>query len=124
MARVLLIEPDVVLGKTYSQALEYDGHNVWLHQVAGEAIQALDTLQIDAIIIELQLTRHNGLEFLYELRSYADWQTIPVIIHSFVEPEKIKNTLTYSELGVAECLYKPRTTLAQLSKAVDTVLVT
>ncbi len=121
MAHILLLEPDTALGQTYQQALEHQGHHVWLYQVAGDAIQALDSLQIDAIVLELQLTRHNGLEFLYELRSYADWQDIPVIIHSFVMPDKIQNALTFKELGVAECLYKPRTTLAQLTGTVDAI---
>lgn len=122
MAGVLLLEPDPVLGDVYRQLLELRGYTVYWQQSADEAIQAMDELEVSLALVELQLAGHNGLEFLYELRSYADWQDVPVVIHSMVPPEKVENTLTYRQLNITEYLYKPTTTLASLNQAVEAAL--
>jgi len=67
--------------------------------------------------LELQLASHNGIEFLYELRSYNDWQSIPVIIHSLVPATAFTNIAP--ELGVVSYLYKPTTTLKKLCTSVS-----
>lgn len=123
MARILLLEPDRILGKTYVAALEHAGHSVVWQRSAAAAIQALDEQPADAVVVELQVPRHNGLEFLYELRSYSDWQNIPVVVHSHVGVEKLQHAITYSELNISEYLYKPKTTLSQLMNAVNSVAV-
>ncbi|HEY5442044.1 MAG TPA: response regulator [Candidatus Saccharimonadales bacterium] len=116
MPRILLIEPDRRLGETYTQALTADGHQVVTVPGAQAAITAADAARPDIVIIELQLVEHSGIEFLYEFRSYIDWQTIPVIIHSQVPPAEFSDSrqLLETELGVHTYLYKPRTSLRQL----------
>jgi DNA-binding response OmpR family regulator len=120
MARVLLIEPDRLLAGTYAEALTVAGHKVVACAGAQAAILAADQKRPDAIILELQLIEHSGLEFLYELRSYPEWQNIPVIIQSGVPPTEFSDggSLLESELNVKTYLYKPRTSLRQLLKTV------
>jgi DNA-binding response OmpR family regulator len=120
---VLLLEPDMVLGEVYSRALEAAGHRVDWQRTAATAVQALDGQAADVIIAELQIPVHNGMEFLYELRSYGDWRDIPVIIHSLLFPERVVKGLTYQELGIAQYLYKPQTTLSDLTAAVSATVV-
>lgn len=120
---ILLIEPDRLLAHSYSRALETAGHSV-AHAVSAQAaVHQADQKQPDAVLLELQLPRHNGVEFLYEFRSYPEWLHIPIVIHSFVPPTELNNAATLQyELGVAKVLYKPATTLAQLVAAVSNIV--
>lgn len=121
MADILLIEPDRVLADTYLQALAADGHSVGVCASAQAGVLVADQLRPDLIILELQLTAHSGIEFLYEFRSYPDWQAVPVIVHSQVPPGEFTNSwqLLKNELGVVTYLYKPHTSLAELVEAVN-----
>ena len=117
--KVLLIEPDKRLAEIYAKALEVKGHIVRHASSAQSAIHQSETDVPDLIILEPQLAEHDGVEFLYELRSYTDWQTVPVIIHSFIQPEILRLSATVlDKLAVIDCLYKPQTSLQQLLRAV------
>ncbi len=121
MPNILLIEPDRRLTETYRRALEAAGHAVTTANGAQAAIMAADAAKPDLVILELQLIEHSGIEFLYEFRSYLDWQAIPVIIQSQVPPGEFNDNrqLLAQELGVKAYLYKPHTTLRQLLAQVD-----
>lgn len=122
---ILLIEPNRLLAAAYRRALEKTGHAVTWQQTAQAAISAADTQKPDVIVLELQLVGHSGVEFLYELRSYTDWQTIPVIVHSFVPEENlVLQRGQLKQLGIAAIFYKPTTTLNQLVRAVNEMPVT
>lgn len=116
--RVLLIEPDRILGQTYTRALRRAGHKVRLVSSAQAAVYGVDTVRPDVIVLELQLPVHNGVEFLYEFRSYSEWLDIPVVVHSFVPPYEVAAPTLQRELGVRQFLYKPATSLARLVAAV------
>src|SRR4051812_21517752 len=120
MTRILLIEPDRRLAETYVATLSAKGCKVVACASAQAAILAADQQRPDLVILELQLTEHSGIEFLYEFRSYPEWQAIPVIVQSQVPPGEFHNNdLLKTELGVQSYLYKPRTSLNALLKAVN-----
>lgn len=116
---ILLVEPDRILGPIIKTVLQKQDHNVVWCKSAQSALDSLDDKLPDVIIIELQLGIHNGIEFLYELRSYREWQHISVIVHT-----RNSNVLDhrfsrpFSQLGVQALLYKPRTNLKQLARSV------
>ena len=116
---VLLIEPDKVLAGTYQSVLQQSGHQVIVAVSAQEAVHMADQQKPDVVVLEMELARHNGVEFLYEFRSYHEWLDVPVIIHSFVAPTELAAATTLQgELGVVCVLYKPATSLSQLCSAV------
>lgn len=118
--KILLIEPDKVLADAYRQALHLDGHKVVMCSGAQAAIFAADELQPDAVVLELQLTGHSGIEFLYEFRSYDDWATVPVIALTNVPAGEFSESwdLLKDQLGVVAYHYKPMTSLKTLQRAV------
>jgi len=124
MAQVLIIEPDVRLAKLYAEALQMRQHQAVTVSTAQAAILAADATKPDAVILELQLTAHSGIEFLYEFRSYADWQTIPVVIMSAVPPAEFASSqqLLFEQLGVVAYHYKSRTSLEKLLSSVEATL--
>jgi DNA-binding response OmpR family regulator len=113
--RVLLIEPDKILARTYMQQLLLANFIVDVAHDGQEAVHCIEENVPDAIVIEPQLAAHSGIEFLHELRSYEDWAVIPAIIFSSV-PEQSFNVSekVWQRLGVVRYFYKPSTTAKQL----------
>lgn len=124
MGRILLIEPDKVLSRSYKKALEQAGHEVHCISNAQDAINNADQTLPDVVILEIQLIAHSGIEFLYEFRSYPEWQKVPVIILSLVPPQEFNNNwqLIKDELNIDTYLYKPATTLNELINEVSKIL--
>lgn len=123
MARILLVEPDMTLAKQYTTAFEAAGHSVSWSRDAQSAVNRADTAAPDVVIIELLLSGHSGIEFLYEFRSYADWKTVPAIILSRMHRDDIKvSDSALVQLGVAEFMYKPQTSLKRLTARLDALL--
>ena len=123
--QILLVEPNRQLGKSYQDYLEKSGNVVVVCEDGQSAIKASDSLAPDLVILELQLVGHSGIEFLYEFRSYPEWQTIPVVVHSLMPQSELdKHKIVLSQLGVQDYLYKPLTTLKQLGRAVGKYAVT
>ncbi|MDB5170117.1 MAG: Signal transduction histidine kinase [Candidatus Saccharibacteria bacterium] len=121
--KIVLLEPDKVLANTYRQALTQAGHKVVMCATAQAAIFAADELKPDLVIMELQLTSHSGIEFLYEFRSYDDWTAVPVIVLTNVPAGEFSDcwSLLRDQLGVQGYHYKPLTSLRTLLRAVSAV---
>lgn len=118
---VLVIEPDTLLGQLYGKALLAAGHEVQVVQTAQAAIAVADRRQPDVVVLEPMMPRHNGIEFLYEFKSYSEWQHIPVVIQTVISPEKLtKASVLGNELGVVAVLDKAATSLEALCQAVET----
>jgi DNA-binding response OmpR family regulator len=124
MADILMLEPDALLADTYRQAFELFGHTVRRTVSAQDGVFKVDEARPDLILVELQLVAHSGIEFLYELRSYSEWQDIPVLIHSCIPPTEFEGSagLLRDLLGVRGYLYKPHTTLAKLLREVRAIV--
>lgn len=115
-----MLEPDAVLADTYRRAFEMAGYDVRRSVSAQETVFMVDELVPDVILVELQLVAHSGIEFLYELRSYSEWQHIPVLIHSCIPPIEFEDSMNLLKqfLNVKAYLYKPHTPLAALLREV------
>lgn len=123
MANVLLLEPNKVLAGQYCEFLESKGYEVAVWADAQAAIIAADAKRPDIIIVELLLAGHSGIEFLYELRSYAEWQRIPVLVLSRItSADSGLSPRMAQELGIRDYLYKPETSLEKLARAVEQTL--
>lgn len=117
---ILLIEPDVVLAATYITALEAAGHTAMHAHTAQQAVMMADERTPSLVILEPQMARHNGIEFLYEFKSYPEWQHIPIIILSSLSPKELERLpVLRRELSVVAVLGKSKTSLADLCAAVE-----
>lgn len=123
MAHILLLEPNQVLARQYTAALVDMGHDVTYLADAQAAILAADKRRPDIIVMELLLAGHSGMEFLYELRSYAEWQAIPVIILSRIPAAQsgLDDKLR-ARMGVKDYLYKSEMSLKKLGDTLGKVL--
>lgn len=124
MAKILIVEPDVLLARTYMAALSRAGHVVRAATTAQAAIDAADCLGPDLVLLELQLVAHSGIEFLYEFRSYPDWQVVPVVVLSHVPPAEFRESvgMLKDQLGIREYYYKPYVSIEKLLQIVGVIL--
>jgi DNA-binding response OmpR family regulator len=124
MTKILLIEPDRVLAANIREYFAKAGYEVIAHNDLQQAIAAADKIQPDAVILELQLAGRSGIEFLYEFRSYPDWQHLPVILHTVIKVDELMDYgRVLRDLNVAKVLYKPTAGLNTLLQVVDEQLV-
>ncbi|MHB1865088.1 MAG: response regulator [Candidatus Saccharimonadales bacterium] len=125
MSRVLLIEPDKPLANIYSSALKRYNYLVTIARTSQEAINMADIVTPNIILLEIQLAGHSGVEFLYEFRSYAEWQSIPILIHTSVPFTELQNSwgLLNEHLGVSGYMYKPEINLERLVTNVNKLVL-
>jgi len=122
MKELLFIEPDNILGDTYLRYFESKNYNVRVTGTAQEAIILADEITPDLVIVELQLQLHNGIDFLYEFRSYSDWQQIPIIILSMVPSNEFPSDKNFwSTLNIHKYIYKPKLKLSALLTEINDI---
>jgi DNA-binding response OmpR family regulator len=121
MKKILIIEPDNVLANIYSKFFSDHKFKTIIARNAQQAIFIADEKTPDVVVLELQLTEHSGIEFLYEFRSYNEWINVPIIINSQIPPREFKENwdILTKDLGVSKYLYKPVTSLAKLMSSVN-----
>lgn len=123
MHYVLLVEPNKIIASHIEAYLTSEGYRVTTVHDAQAAIVAVDKATPDIVVLEVLLSKHSGIEFLYEFRSYAEWQDVPVIVFSRVSQAELRLTAkTMQELTIGAVLYKPRTSLAKLGSQLKVLL--
>jgi DNA-binding response OmpR family regulator len=115
MARILLLETDKFVANNVSRMLEVNGHRVDWQVDPQEAIISIDLQPVDLIITELVLAGRSGIEFLYELRSYTDWQKLPVIIFTNVPAREVGlSAQGFEQLNIEAYYHKNRVSVEAL----------
>lgn len=121
MSQILLIEPDKPLARVYETILKKAGYKVLTASNSQDAINIADESKPDVVVLELQLVGHSGIEFMYEFRSYVDWQDVPILLHTNVPYTELSDSwsLLTEHLGVSDYAYKPHTSLNKLVSSVN-----
>jgi len=120
MPKVLLLETDKLLARNVAKTLEARGFEVNWQVDPQEAILAIDAQPVDLVVMDLVLANHSGVEFLYEFRSYQDWQTMPVVVYSSLPMSELDYCdESLRQLSISAYHHKPDTLLAQLADSVE-----
>ena len=92
--KVLVIESEPWLGEQFERTLKRHGFAVTLTSNAYSAIDIVDDIHPDAIVMGLLLSGAGGLSLLHELQSYGDTAKVPVIVCSAttqpIDPDELK----------------------------------
>jgi CheY-like chemotaxis protein len=117
--RLLIVEPDRILAREYAKSFTQEGFEVIACADAQSAVISCDEKAPDAVLMELQLAGHSGVEFLHEFRSYEDWNDIPVFIYSAIPEYAVgANARIWKSFGVRRFFYKPDTSINQVIGAI------
>jgi two-component system response regulator MprA len=66
--RILIIDDQEEVRDAFSRALALDGYETRTAENADSAMEAVEAIEPDAILLDLMMPRVNGLRFLYRLR--------------------------------------------------------
>ncbi len=77
---VLIVEDDKWLAEQYKRVLSSAGYKASIALHGLEAIQLIDDIKPDAIILDVLLTGSTAFTLLHELQSYEDTGGIPIIL--------------------------------------------
>jgi CheY-like chemotaxis protein len=120
MAKVLILESDKVLAQNLGYILRRKGYQVSWAGGPQAGIEKVDSWRPDVIVMDLILGGHGGIEFLYELRSYPEWQKLPVVIFSSLAANELAgHEAELGQLDIAAHFYKPEATLSEVADAVE-----
>jgi two-component system response regulator MprA len=77
--RILIIDDQEEVRDAFSRALVLDGYETRTAENADSAMQAVEAMEPDAILLDLMMPRVNGLRFLYRLRETHRHTPVAVI---------------------------------------------
>jgi DNA-binding response OmpR family regulator len=120
MSRILIVDTDKILSANIRDYLRLNGHEIECCHDLQYAIDCADGACPDLVVLELLLSGRSGVEFLYEFRSYPDWQTIPVVI--FTSRDLGKSMDGFRQLNISAYHNKSSTALRDLARTVDFLL--
>ncbi len=101
---ILLVEDDEFLSKAYSYFLRKGGFAVSVAFDGKQALETLNTIKPQVILLDLIMPIMNGFEVLAELKKNKSTKSIPVIIVSNLAQESEREECL--KLGAADYLIK------------------
>lgn len=116
---MLIVEDDTWLAEIWRTHGETAGYSVVIARDGFAAIDACDEHIPDVILLDIVLPGPNGISFLHELRSHADFADIPVIVMTNLVSVTVKKMAPY---GVTHVFQKDSLTPQQLKSAVRKVV--
>jgi CheY-like chemotaxis protein len=119
-ASILVVEDDKWLSEQYARVLENEGYGVATVSNALSAIEKIDDIRPDAVILDVLLTGSTAFALLHELQSYGDTGAIPIILCTNLASElKLDDLRPY---GIKRILDKTTMIPNDLAVAVRSVL--
>ena len=103
MARVLLVEDDVILSETLCELLEVEGYDVFLASTGTEALDATYEKSFEIMLFDVNIPEMNGFELLKHLRDSGD-KTPCIFLTSLNDIASLSRGF---EVGADDYLKKP-----------------
>lgn len=104
MQKILFIEDEAVLQKTFEKTLREEGYDVVSALDGASGINLAKSQQPDLILLDLILPKMNGFEVLKKLKEDPETKEIPVII--LTNLERMTDIDKVLELGATTYLVK------------------
>jgi DNA-binding response OmpR family regulator len=100
---VVVVEDDPRLRRMLVTYLTRAGYEVQEAEDGAQALAAMQTAIPDAVLLDLQMPRMNGAEFLAACRGDPRLATVPVVVYSGAPSDEV----TAEQLGARAYLMKP-----------------
>lgn len=102
MARILVVDDEVVICSELAELLEEDEHQVECAENAAEALEKVRNNQYDLIFLDVLMPKVEGSEALIEMRKIT--VTPVVVMSAYLAPDIERQVL---KTGAFACLKKP-----------------
>jgi len=120
MVQILFVEDDQNILETYKIELELEGYKVISAKDGVEALEKLESMKPDLILLDLSLPKKDGLQVLSEIKSNEKIKDIPVVIlTNFATDQNIHRAF---ELGAISFIAKYSFTPAETAKKIKDIL--
>jgi len=103
MARVLIVDDEQALREVWTLGLRDFGHTVETAGDGMDGIKMIGTQSFDVILLDINMPRLNGVEFLKRIR--ATEPDLPILAVTAVSDSKLAKSVI--EAGANAILYKP-----------------
>jgi DNA-binding NtrC family response regulator len=101
--KILVVDDDAIVIKSCRRILESGGFDVIAVSGANEALSTLKDEEVDLLLMDVKMPRHDGLYLMREMKKNAFG--IPVIVMSgYPTPETVTDVMS---LGAARFIPKP-----------------
>lgn len=121
MKSILIVEDDEWLAEQYKRVLTAADFKVTVVHHALAAIQAVDDVNPDVIVLDVLLTGSTAFALLHELQSYGDTGVIPIIFCTSLANElSLENLKHY---GVKRIIDKTTMLPDDLKSAIHSVTI-
>ncbi|HET6747496.1 MAG TPA: response regulator [Candidatus Saccharimonadales bacterium] len=118
---VLIVEDDDWMAQQHQRSLEAAGMRTKIASHALAAIDALDAVRPDVIVLDVLLPGPNAFTLLHEMHSHADLAGIPVVLCTNSADQLVKEDL--KAYGVRRVLDKTKMQPKELEAAVRKALL-
>jgi len=102
---VMVVDDSLTVRKITSRMLAREGYEVATAKDGVDALQQLQDLRPDCILLDVEMPRMDGFEFTRNVRADNDTRRIPIIMITSRTADKHRNHAL--ELGVNEYMGKP-----------------
>ncbi|HSW82913.1 MAG TPA: response regulator, partial [Usitatibacter sp.] len=102
---VMVVDDSLTVRKITGRMLAREGYEVATAKDGVDALQQLQDLKPDCILLDVEMPRMDGFEFTRNVRADADTRAIPIIMITSRTADKHRNHAI--ELGVNEYMGKP-----------------
>src|SRR5574341_109742 len=103
MAQILIIDDEILLGRSLSRALSQRGHEASAVGTAEEGLPLLEKLLPDIVLLDMQLPGLSGMEALKKIRE-TDPNILVIIVTAY---GTIASAVEAMKLGAIDFLRKP-----------------
>jgi CheY-like chemotaxis protein len=118
---VLIVEDDKWLAEQYARVLKLAGYKTTVSLHALAAIEVIDDIHPDAIVLDVLLAGSTAFALIHELQTYEDTGKIPIILCTHLASElSLENLKPY---GVKRIIDKSVMVPDDLVSAVKSVLL-
>lgn len=102
---VLLVEDEPNIIEAISFLLERDGWTVRIHQEGGDAVQAIERVKPDVLVLDVMLPGRSGFDILRDLRRAAAFADLPILM--LTARGQTKDRELAESYGVSHYMTKP-----------------
>lgn len=121
MAKILIIEDDIVLSRMYQKKFEHEGFEVAAAYSGGEGLQKAPLEKPEVILLDIMMPAVDGFAVIRTLKKDGATRSIPIIILTNLGTSQIFIDEA-KRLGVKEYLIKYKTSAKEVIEAVKRAL--
>src|SRR5437868_12047582 len=89
MANVLIVDDDPNASRPLARLLEITGHHAFVVHDGRAALNLLDSVRPDMILLDVMMPGMDGVQVLQTIRQHPMHKDLPVIVYSAISDEKM-----------------------------------